>query len=99
RVSGRTKQAAIDAVAARLADVEKTAALAAEAPEELGEVLGALATAGPVVQGEHGYLPTELRWAIERGLLVSDGWDSAEMPREVSLALRGPGWPAEVVPH
>jgi len=99
RVSGRTKQAAIDEVAARLADPETVTALVAEAPEELGETLWALAAAGPVVQGEHGYLPTELRWAIERGLLVSDGWDSAEMPREVSLALRGPDWRAEFVPH
>jgi hypothetical protein len=86
-------------VAARLADAETVTALVAEAPEELGETLWALAAAGPVVQGEHGYLPTELRWAIERGLLVSDGWDSAEMPREVSLALRGPDWHAEFVPH
>jgi hypothetical protein len=99
RLAGRTKQSAIDDVAAWLGERARVNALVAEAPEELGEILAGIAAAGPVVQGEHGYLPTEVRWAVERGVLVSDGWDSAEMPREVSLALRGPGWHAPFVPH
>src|SRR5688572_19060200 len=99
RLAGRTKQSAVAEVAAWLSEPARVTALVAEAPEDLGEILQGLATARPVIQGEHGYLPTEVRWAVEHGLLVSDGWDSAEMPREVSLALRGPAWHAPFVPH
>lgn len=99
RLAGRTKQAAIEAVAAWLGEPAQVTALVEDAPEGLRETLAAVAAAGPLVQGEHGYLPAEVRWAVERGLLVSDGWEVAEMPREVALALRGPGWHAPFVPH
>jgi hypothetical protein len=99
RLSGRTKQLAVTEVAAHLGHPERVRALAAEAPEELGEILRELAESTPAIRGEYGYLPTEIDWAIERGLLVSDGWDTAEMPREVSVALRGPGWHAPFVPR
>ncbi len=33
-----------------------------------------------------------LGWATQRGLMVQRTWQSAEMPREVAIALRGPDW-------
>jgi hypothetical protein len=99
RLAGRNKQTAIAEVAGRLSDPAVVRALVEQAPEELAAILEDLAEFGPTIGGEYGFLPTEIQWATERGLLVSDGWDSAEMPREVSLALRGPEWQAPFVPH
>jgi hypothetical protein len=99
RLAGRNKQSAIEAVAARLGDAERVRALVGDAPGELAGFLREVAGTGPQVEGEFGYLPDDLRWAVERGLLVSDGWERAEMPREVSIALRGPGWHAPFTPR
>ncbi|WP_203929333.1 helicase C-terminal domain-containing protein [Virgisporangium ochraceum] len=99
RLAGRNKQSAIEAVATRLGDPERVRALVDGAPEGLATFLGEVAATGPQVEGEFGYLPDDLRWAVERGLLVSDGWERAEMPREVSIALRGPGWHAPFTPR
>ena len=99
RLAGRNKQTAIDAVAGRLGDAEVVRELVDTAPDEVAAFLREVAGNGPQVEGEFGYLPDDLRWAVERGLLVSDGWERAEMPREVSLALRGPGWHAPFVPR
>jgi hypothetical protein len=41
---------------------------------------------------------TPVRWAAEHGLLWYRDWDLAEMPREVALALRGPGYHAPFTP-
>jgi hypothetical protein len=99
RLAGRNKQSAIEAVSERLGDAGRVAALVEDAPDGLATFLAEVAGTGPQVEGEFGYLPEDLRWAVERGLLVSDGWERAEMPREVSLALRGPGWHAPFTPR
>jgi hypothetical protein len=98
-LSARAKRDVIDAVAARLAEPETVRDVVAGAPAELAQILHSLANRSPVVQGEHGYLPGVLDWAIERGLLVTDGWQFAEMPREVALCMRGPEWRAPFVAH
>lgn len=99
RLAGRNKQTAVESVADRLADAELVRTLVESAPDEVAAFLREVAASGPQVEGELGFLPDDLRWAVDRGLLVSDGWERAEMPREVSLALRGPDWHAPFTPR
>jgi hypothetical protein len=98
RLSAR-KRELVEAVAARLADPAVVRKVVAEAPPALRSILDVAARETPAIQGEYGYLPPGLEWAVERGLLVIDGWEFAEMPREVAEALRGPGALATFDPH
>jgi hypothetical protein len=99
RMAGRSKADAISTVAARLGDRRFVRELAATAPGDLGAELIDMATDSPVAIGSYGYTPEHLRWALDRGLLISAAWSVAEMPREVSLALRGPNWHAPFQPR
>ncbi|WP_203904444.1 helicase-associated domain-containing protein [Virgisporangium aliadipatigenens] len=98
-LAGRPKPELLAALSAHLGTPEVIAGIMVDVPEELRPTLERLATVHPVTEGEQGYLPPELRWAIEHGILVSDGWARAEMPREVAFALRGEEWRAPFEPH
>lgn len=97
---GRTRATALADVCAVLADGERVRALVAAAPVAARDMLAKVAWDGPlVVMGIYdrpGNGP--LAWALRHGLLVSDGWQHAQMPGEVGMALRGPGWRAPFNP-
>lgn len=94
-----------------LTDPDRVRALAADAPPELaGRLLDAahgrtrLAYYGSAyalrhVTGAGGRRADVLDWALQRFLLVRTSWSHMlEMPAEVALALRGPGWTAPFTP-
>src|SRR6185503_6899185 len=87
-------------IAAHLSDPSVVLGLVAAAPAGLGELFVEIAGGSAVVRAdEYEGLPPQLRWFTERGLLISDGWSAAEVPREVGLILRGPDWHAPFTPH
>jgi hypothetical protein len=98
---GRTRQATWTAVCAALADGERVAALVASAPDDARELLTAVAWRGPLVVMPAYERPSSgpLAWALRHGLLISDGWQHAQMPGEVGMALRGPEWRAPFEPR
>ncbi|GLH95853.1 hypothetical protein Pa4123_11250 [Phytohabitans aurantiacus] len=98
---GRTRQKTWTEVCAALADGERVAALVASAPDGARELLTAIAWRGPLVAMPAYDRPTTgpLAWALRHGLLFSDGWQHAQMPGEVGMAIRGPGWRAPFEPQ
>ncbi|MEH1128506.1 helicase-associated domain-containing protein [Micromonospora sp. CPCC 206061] len=98
---GRTRQKTWTAVCAALADGERVTALVAAAPDGARELLTAVAWRGPLVAMPAYARPTTgpLAWALRHGLLISDGWQHAQMPGEVGRALRGPQWRAPFDPR
>lgn len=97
---GRTRATALADVCAALADGERVRAVVASAPVAARDLLTKIAWDGPlVVMGIYdrpGNGP--LAWALRHGLLVSDGWQHAQLPGEVGMALRGPDWRAPFDP-
>ncbi|MFC0529218.1 helicase-associated domain-containing protein [Phytohabitans kaempferiae] len=97
---GRTKASALADVCAALADGERVRAVVAAAPVAARDLLSQAAWEGPLVlmgiYDRPGNGP--LAWALRHGLLVSDGWQHAQMPGEVGMALRGPDWRAPFDP-
>lgn len=75
------------AISGRLAGADAVRAIVESAPGTVRKLLMEIAFHGPTVAARHG-----LDWALERGLLVHDGWRHAQMPAEVARALRGPQW-------
>jgi len=80
-------------------DPARVRALYQTAPPAARTLLEQAAYHGPEVDTPGGWYPTTgpvrsspLDWALRHGLLVPSTWQAAEMPREVALALRGPGW-------
>jgi hypothetical protein len=100
----RLKREILDDLAAWLSDPQHVAELIATAPSATRTLLAEVAANGPLITAErpsYGYahsFPNEVNWAIERGLLVSESWQLAEMPREVALAIRGRDWHAPFNP-
>ncbi|MEV0714446.1 helicase-associated domain-containing protein [Asanoa sp. NPDC050611] len=83
------------AVAAVLADAGRVRAAIDTAPADTRERLDRLAHHGPAVE-----LPGRaLAWALDRGLVLPDGWRRATMPREVAMVLRGAHWHAPFDPR
>lgn len=77
-------------------------ALLRHAPEGTRELLDLFAWDGPVrdVDGGRFVLPgTPEKWSSDHGLLYRPSWHVAEMPREVALALRGPGYHPPFTPE
>lgn len=93
---GRGKKDALRAVCRHLTDPEAVRTLVEGAPEPVRKLLADTAWNGPVVAAPgagHGRRAgATLDWALDRGLLVHDGWQHAQMPAEVARALRGPQW-------
>jgi hypothetical protein len=97
---GRTRATALADVCAALADGERVRAMVASGPVAARDLLAKVAWDGPlVVMGIYDRPGTgPLAWALRHGLLVSDGWQHAQMPGEVGMALRGPDWRAPFDP-
>ncbi|MDQ7904847.1 helicase-associated domain-containing protein [Phytohabitans sp. ZYX-F-186] len=97
---GRTRTVALTAVCAALADGERVRSLVAAAPVAARDLLAKVAWDGPLVVLGIYDRPGDgpLGWALRHGLLVSDGWQHAQMPGEVGMALRGPDWRAPFDP-
>jgi hypothetical protein len=101
----RPRNALIAAIGRWLADADAVRAVVEQAPEPTRTLLHELARDGRRIDAPQLFSPVgrrslpELTWAVERGLLVWDGWQHAEMPYEVGLALRGAGWHAPFEPH
>ena len=109
RPAGLVKAAVLDDLTVRLASPEAVHAARAAAPAATRALLDDLAAHGPARDGtvdaaKSGPRGFALRpepgaaWAVERGLLVGEGW-TVEMPREVTCALRGPDWRPPFTPR
>lgn len=102
---GRGHDELLTAIDAELADADRVRALLDAAPPEAAALLHRLARHGPLVaapdlrSAHRGGATDSIAWAVRRGLLVSDGWQHAQLPAEVGLALRGPGWRAPFTPR
>ncbi|MFC7643739.1 hypothetical protein ACFQX6_25415 [Streptosporangium lutulentum] len=89
------KRRTIARVAEILSDPEQVTALVERAPEGTRRLLEEFAWDGPVrtVDGGRFVVPgAPEKWAADHGLIFRPSWNVAEMPREVSLALRGPDY-------
>nr|BFE88376.1 hypothetical protein GCM10020093_109770 [Planobispora longispora] len=89
------KRRMINAISEVLADPARVAALAERAPAGAERLLEDFAWDGPVrdVDGGRFVVPgTPEKWAADHGLIFRPSWNVGEMPREVTLALRGPGY-------
>ncbi|HEY3009891.1 MAG TPA: helicase C-terminal domain-containing protein [Micromonosporaceae bacterium] len=101
----RTRGAVVEAVRRWLSDADAVRAVVAEAPAATRALLREMALHGPTMEAPQLFSPVgrrstpELTWAVERGLLVWDGWQHAQMPYEVGLALRGADWHAPFDPR
>ncbi|MGP4110144.1 helicase-associated domain-containing protein [Streptomyces sp. 4N509B] len=80
---------AASALAALFTDRERMAALLDEAPPRSRAVLERL-TWGPPYGSVPAQPGAELRWLLDRGLLVPHTAGTVVLPREVALHLRGP---------
>ncbi|GAA4450472.1 helicase-associated domain-containing protein [Phytohabitans houttuyneae] len=97
---GRTRATALAGVCAALADGERVRSIVASAPVAARDLLTKVAWDGPMVAIGIYDRPANgpVAWAVRHGLLVSDGWQHAQMPGEVGMALRGPEWRAPFDP-
>ncbi|MCG5212096.1 helicase-associated domain-containing protein [Streptosporangium sp. KLBMP 9127] len=78
-----------------LTDPAAVTELLGDAPEGARPLLEQFAWDGPVrdVDGDRFVSPgSPEKWAADHGLLFRPSWNVAEMPREVALAVRGPGY-------
>ncbi|HTF10213.1 MAG TPA: helicase-associated domain-containing protein [Asanoa sp.] len=86
------------AIAAVLADPHRVRAAVDAAPGDTRALLDERAHHGPAVELAVRPDPA-VGWALDRGLLIADGWRRATMPGEVVTALRGAGWRAPFDPR
>ncbi|WP_113703534.1 helicase-associated domain-containing protein [Nonomuraea lactucae] len=89
------KRRTIARVGEVLGDPGRLAALLQHAPEGTRDLLDTFAWDGPArdVDGARFVTPgTPEKWSADHGLLYRPSWHVAEMPREVALCLRGPGY-------
>lgn len=99
----RLKKELVAAAVTALDNHEAVRAMVTRAPDRVQELLTEMAWHGPVLATtDDVYLPTsypsEIQWALDRGLLVEVTWATMTMPREVALAVRGPGYRAPFDP-
>ncbi|MEV3980335.1 helicase-associated domain-containing protein [Nonomuraea sp. NPDC049758] len=89
------KRRTIARVIELLSDPGRLDRLTATAPDGTLALLGRLAWDGPArdVDGGRFVTPgTPEKWCADHGLLFRPSWHVAEIPREVALCLRGPGY-------
>ncbi|QSB15633.1 helicase-associated domain-containing protein [Natronosporangium hydrolyticum] len=101
--SGRAKQL-VTSISTALADPGQIQRILDNAEPAVRAELLRLDQAGPEPSHAHGWytsprLASELVWAAQHGLVLTDPWGSHQLPREVGLALRGPDWRAPFSPH
>ncbi|GHH63247.1 hypothetical protein GCM10017673_03770 [Streptosporangium violaceochromogenes] len=90
-----SKQQTVTGITELLSDPGRLGALLERSPEGTERLLEEFAWDGPIrdVDGGRFVLPgSPEKWAGDHGLLFRPSWNTAEMPREVALALRGPGY-------
>ncbi|GAA2697835.1 helicase-associated domain-containing protein [Actinoplanes palleronii] len=99
-------QALTERLTAHLSSHDRPAEIVAAGPAGIEDLLRPFVWDRPVgaAPGMRSYAPpngpeTPVRWAADRGLLWYQDWDLAEMPREVSLALRGKDYHAPFDPQ
>ncbi|MEU9830205.1 helicase-associated domain-containing protein [Streptosporangium sp. NPDC048047] len=89
------KRRTVTRIIEMLSDPGRVTSMAGRAPEGTRALLEEFAWDGPVrdVDGGRFVTPgTPEKWAGDHGLLFRPSWNVAEMPREVALAVRGPGY-------
>jgi hypothetical protein len=95
----RTKVSTVTALAAGLAEPARVAALVARGPAGTAELAEQLAAGPPALSVRGGTYSASPRlpdgWLLHHGLLMESSWNTALMPREVAVALRG----GQVFPH
>ncbi|GAA1745494.1 helicase C-terminal domain-containing protein [Luedemannella helvata] len=102
--AGRTKREVLAALVAAAADGAAVRAVVAAAPAGVRDFVTHVAWHGPAVS-EQGYTRTsgtvrdDVVWGLRNGLFVPDDWDTAVMPAEIAMALRGPDWRPPFDPH
>ncbi|HET8661494.1 MAG TPA: helicase C-terminal domain-containing protein [Micromonosporaceae bacterium] len=103
--AGRSRKRTLDELVRWAGDGERVRATVDRAPKSIRTLLHQVAWEGPGVIGPglghgYGYRPDPaVSWALDRGLLVPDGWQGAVMPGEIGAALRGPDWRAPFTPY
>lgn len=89
------KRQTVDRVTETLSDPGRLNALIERAPEGTRRLLEEFAWDGPIrdIDGGRFVAPGSAeKWAGDHGVLFRPSWNTAEMPREVALALRGPDY-------
>ncbi|MBE1592433.1 helicase-associated domain-containing protein [Nonomuraea angiospora] len=89
------KRRVITRVAEALADRERLNALLRGAPDGTIPLLDRFAWQGPALNVDGGRFVTPgtpEKWCADHGLLFRPSWHVAEIPREVAICLRGPGY-------
>jgi hypothetical protein len=101
----KSKQRQVEELARWVRDGEQVRRAVAVAPVDVRALLHQVAWEGPLVAvpdvlfGYGHSTDPILNWALERGMLVTDGWQAAVMPGEIGMALRGPDWRAPFTPY
>ncbi|WP_336210312.1 helicase-associated domain-containing protein [Nonomuraea sp. LPB2021202275-12-8] len=96
------KRRTITRVSEALGDPAHLETLLAHAPGGTRALLGAFAWDGPARDVEGTRFVTSgapEQWSADHGLLYRPSWNVAEMPREVALCLRGPGYHPPFAPQ
>ncbi|MGW0803235.1 helicase-associated domain-containing protein [Nonomuraea sp. NPDC002799] len=89
------KRRTISRVMEVLSDTGRLQTLVRTAPEGTATLLDRFAWDGPVLDVDGGRFVTPgtpEKWCADHGLLFRPNWHVAEMPREVALSRRGPGY-------
>ncbi|PZG17254.1 helicase-associated domain-containing protein [Nonomuraea aridisoli] len=89
------KRRAIARVVEALGDGERVRSLVSQAPGGTVALLERFAWQGPTLDVDGGRFVTPgtpERWCADHGLLFRPSWHVGEIPREIALALRGPGY-------
>ncbi|MFC4119221.1 helicase-associated domain-containing protein [Nonomuraea zeae] len=89
------KRRTITRVTEALSDAGRVESLLRAAPGGTAPLLGRFAWEGPArdVDGGRFVTPgTPEKWCADHGLLFRPSWHVAEIPREVAICLRGPGY-------
>ncbi|RVX39189.1 XPB/Ssl2-like helicase family protein [Nonomuraea polychroma] len=95
------KRRTIARVAETLGDAARIKALTSGAPAGTAELLDRFAGEGPALPVDGGRFVTPgtpEKWCADHGLLFRPSWHMAEIPREVAICLRGPGYHPPFLP-
>ncbi|TDE55724.1 hypothetical protein E1295_13700 [Nonomuraea mesophila] len=96
------KRRTIARVTEALSDGERVRAMLAKAPEGAVPLLDRFAWEGPTLNVDGGRFVTAgtpEKWCADHGMLFRPSWHVAEIPREVAICLRGPGYHPPYAPE